>query len=302
VLNPFFSPAATKRMETLAHQRAIELVEATAPRGSCDFVAEFAIRYPTDLFLALMGLPMSEGEIFLPWVEATFAGFFGKDLAAAATAERAVKDYFAAAIADRAANPRDPSLDMVTRLLEARIDGEPIPREDVLTICHTLMTAGLDTTRSALGYMFHHLATHDTDRRRLIDDPSLIPAAVEEFNRLYTLILRAGRTVAKDIDFHGAPMKKGDMMWLGLMSSNRDPRMFDAPDEFRLDRENANQHLAFAAGPHRCLGMHLARAELVIALREWHARIPNYRIAEGAEIGERGGQIAMTTLPLEWDR
>jgi cytochrome P450 len=302
VLNPFFSPAATKRMEALAHQRVIELVEATAPQGSCDFVAEFAIRYPTDLFLALMGLPMSEGETFLPWVEATFAGFFGKDLEAAATAEREIKDYFTAAITDRAANPRDPDLDMVTRLLEARIDGEPISREDILTICHTLMTAGLDTTRSLLGYMFHHLATHEADRQRLIDDPSLVPAAVEEFNRLYTLILRAGRTVARDIDFHGAPMKKGDMLWLGLMSSNRDPRMFDAPDEFRLDRQNANQHLSFAAGPHRCLGMHLARAELVIALREWHARIPHYRIAEGAEIGERGGQIAMTTLPLEWDR
>lgn len=302
VLNPYFSPAATRRMEVLAHQRAVELVDEVEPKGGCDFVAEFAIRYPTDLFLALMGLPMSEGEIFLPWVEATFAGFFGKDLNAAAVAEREIKDYFAQTLADRARDPQDPDLDMVTRLLEARIDGEPISHADLLTILHTLMTAGLDTTRSALGYMYHHLASHDDDRVRIVADPALVPAAVEEFSRLYTLILRAGRTVARDVDFHGAPMKKGDMLWLGLMSANRDPRVFDDPDTFRLDRENASRHLAFAAGPHRCLGMHLARAELVIAISEWHTRIPEYRIAAGTDIGERGGQIALTALPLEWNR
>ena len=90
------------------------------------------------------------------------------------------------------------------------------------------------------------------------------------------------------------------MLWLGIGSANRDPRKFANPDEFDLDRADLNHHLGFAAGPHRCLGMHLARHELVIALREWHAHIPNYHVAPGVELQERGGQLTLLTLPLRW--
>ncbi len=185
VLNPFFSPAAVRRMEPMAVARCIELIEELQPKGSCDFVAEFAIRYPTDLFLALLGLPVSDGEFFLPWSETVFAGFFGEDPAKVAEARKNIIDYFTETIRERRANPRDPKEDMVTRLLEARIDGTPIPEEDILTICLTLMLAGLDTTRSALGYIYAHLARNDADRQAIIDNPDLVPRAVEEFLRMY---------------------------------------------------------------------------------------------------------------------
>ena len=110
---------------------------------------------------------------------------------------------------------------------------EPISRDEILTLCMTIMLAGLDTTRSALGYIFHHLATHPDDRQLLIDHPEKIPDAVEEFVRLYALVFQDGRYVDEDVDFHGCPMKQGDMAWLGLAQANRDPRRFERPRRVR---------------------------------------------------------------------
>ena len=301
ILNQFFAPAAVKRMTPMAHQRCIELIEELKPKGSCDFVAEFAIRYPTDMFLELLGLPVSDGEFFLPWSETLFASFFGGDKEAAAQAKANILDYFDQAVNDRRKNPKDPKEDMVSRLVEARIDDVPLSQEDILVICMTMMLAGLDTTRSALGYIYTHLAQHDEDRQLIVDDPSMGPAAVEEFIRMYPLVMQAGREVQEAEEFHGLALEKGDVMWLGIAQANRDPRRFPEPDKFIPGRKGVNQHLAFGAGPHRCLGMHLARLELIVVLKEWHERIPHYRIAPGAQLTERGGQLTMPSLPLEWD-
>ncbi|MFV0459254.1 MAG: cytochrome P450 [Actinomycetales bacterium] len=300
ILNQFFAPAAMKRMQPLAEQHCISLIEELKPRGHCDFVSDFAIRYPTDLFLDSLGLPMSDGSFFLGWSETLFNGFFGINPEAAAAARVKILDYFGAALEERRANPRDPQTDMVTRLVQATIDDVPLTDDQIRTICMTLMLAGLDTTRSALGYIFTHLATHEHDRQLLVDDPDLAPKAVEEFVRLYPLVFQAGREVQRDTDFHGVELAKGDVVWLGIASANRDPRKYPDPQAFQIGRKGVNQHLGFGAGPHRCLGMHLARLELAIVVREWHARIPEYRISEGTVLTERGGQLTMPTLPLEW--
>jgi cytochrome P450 len=304
VLNPFFSPAAVKRLTPLAQERASALVAELAPRRSIDVVSEFAILYPTELFLALLGLPTEDGPTFLPWVEGIFTGFFGtteEEAKFAADSAASMMAYFSDAVAEREKAPRDPETDLVSRLLVATIDDEPISRDDILVICLTLMAAGLDTTRSALGYIFHHLATHDDDRQRMLDEPHLWPKFIEEAIRLYSLIIMDGRQVKEDREVLGCPMKKGEMVWLGLAQANRDPRKFADPDRFNLDRENLNHHLGFGAGVHRCIGMHLARAELVIALKTWHDVIPHYRVSPGAELRERGGQLRLQHLSLEWD-
>jgi cytochrome P450 len=301
VLNRWFSPAAVRRIEPLVLSRCIELIEELQPKGECDLVSEFAIRFPTDMFLATLGLPIEDGEQFVIWIEKVFAGFFGIDPQGAQEAQVAIHEYFNAAAEERVKKPRDPETDFMTRLIGAEIDGEKISRHDLLVICLTLMAAGLDTTRSALGYIFYHLATHNDERRRITADPSITPRAIEEFIRIYPLVFQDGRLVKQDIDFHGLQMKKGDVVWLGLGSANRDPRKFENPDEYVLDRPNANHHLGFGAGPHRCLGMHLARHELVIAVNEWHKRIPKYEIATSDPIIERGGQLSLKSLPLRWD-
>jgi cytochrome P450 len=299
VLNRWFSPAAVRKMEPLVLSHCRTLIEELVPKGRCDFVAEFGIRFPTDMFLASLGLPMEDGPRFVEWVEAIFSSFTGGKAAIEASAQ--IKQYFAEKLDERIAHPGDPETDFLTRLSTSEIEGERFDREEILTICMTLMTAGLDTTRSALGYIFHHLATHEEDRRDLVADPALVPKAIEEFVRLYTLILQDGRLVMEDIDFHGCEMKKGDVVWLGLAQANRDPRMFPDPEVYDPARPNLNKHLGFAAGPHRCLGMHLARHELVIALTEWHKMLPNYRLASDAPLMERGAQLTLKTLPIEWD-
>ncbi len=304
VLNPFFSPAAVKRLEPLARERAKSLIGALAEKKSVDLVSEFAILYPTELFLALLGLPTEDGEMVLPWVEAIFGGFFAstpEELQAAGDAVGSFNEYFGRLVDERTANPGDPETDLVSRLLVSEIDGVPMSREDILVTCMTLMTAGLDTTRSALGYIFHQLATEPDVRHRMVNEPESWPRFIEEAIRVNSLIIQDGRQVKEDMEVLGCPMKAGEMVWLGLAAANRDPRKFKDPDTFDMDREDLNHHLGFGAGVHRCIGMHLARAELVIALETWHQMIPDYRLSSGAELTERGGQLRLQTLPLEWD-
>jgi cytochrome P450 len=300
VLNRWFAPAAVRRLEPLVLSRCRELLDALAPKGECDLVSDFAIRFPTDLFLASLNLPMSDGEEFLYWVEKIFRGFAGKDLDEAVKADQWSRAYFERAISEREQHPQDTEVDFISRLLVSQLDGVAIPREDIVTICSTLMLAGLDTTRSALGFIFHHLARDAELRQRLTAQPSLWPRAVEEFIRLYPLVYQDGRLVTRAIDFHGLPLKEGDIVWLGLSSANHDPKKFAEPRTFNLDRDHINHHLAFGAGPHRCLGMHLARHELVIALTEWHKRIPDYELATDEQLYERGAQLAIDRLPLRW--
>lgn len=302
VLNRWFAPAAIRKLEPLVRRRCVELIEGFAGRGECDLVADFAFLYPTEMFLATLNLPMEDGLEMIHWVD-VFINAAAKDGAKTeiARASEWIYGYFNAAIDDRIAHPRDAESDFITRLLSARTDGEAMPRQQVRTVCLSLMLAGLETTRAALGYIFHHLATHPDDRRRIAGNPALTPKAVEEFLRLYPIVFQGGRLVKQDVDFHGCPMKKGDVLWIGFGSSNTDPRKFDDPDEFRPDRGNVGNHLAFGLGPHRCLGMHLARHELVIAVDEWHARIPDYELATDAPLVERGGQLLLESLPLRWE-
>jgi len=304
MLNPYFSPAAVKRMLPLANERAQVLSQEIAERGACQYMTEFAIRYPTELFMELLGLPVEDGLTFMPWNEAIFNGFFDTSDQAAAARDDAlvsINAYFEQMIDDRTKNPRDADTDMVTRLLEAEIDGKKLPREEVLSLCFTINLAGLDTTKSALGYITYHLARDSDLRRTLVANPDQWPAAVEEFIRMYGLIIEGGRVVTQDIDFHGAPMKAGDIVWLGFAAGSRDPRKFENPTEFVMGRENVNQHLGFGAGIHRCIGMHLARAEMDIALRTWHEHIPDYEISTTDPIMERGGQLTIKYLPLTWE-
>jgi len=300
VLNRWFSPAAVRRLEPQVLSRCIELVEELKPAGGCDLVADFAIRFPTDMFLATLNLPASDGPEFLFWVEKIFKGFAGKELDEAARAVTWIRGYFGRAIEDRRAHPQNTDTDFISRMLVSKLDGVPISDEDIVTICLTLMAAGLDTTRAALGYIFHHLAADPDLRHHLTAHPHLWPTAVEEFIRLYPLVYQDGRLVKQDIDFHGLRLKKGDILWLGLASASRDPKKFADPLTFDVEREHINHHLAFGAGPHRCLGMHLARHELAIAVTEWHKRIPDYELASDQQLYERGAQLTIMKLPLRW--
>ncbi len=298
LLAPVFSPGRMSQLEDKVRHQAAALIDSIANSGGCDFKRDFAEPYPCTIFMELMGLPLEESKQFMDWENAILNMPVSEDPdhSISTTAIRDVMQYFSDLIDERRASPRD---DLVSTALTWKIDGVPVASEDLLSLCLLMFMAGLDTVTCQLGWAFWHFATHPEDRQRIVADPGLVPGAIEEILRVYTIV-RPGRKLTRDIDFHGCPMKQGDVLLLPLSSACRDPKAFADPDEVVIERPT-NNHIAFGAGPHRCVGSHLARRELRIAVEEWHKRIPDYRIPEGVAIHEFGGsQLAVADLPLVW--
>jgi cytochrome P450 len=293
-----FGMRAVNGMEDQVRRRCVELVENFAARGHVDFLNDFARRYPTSIFMELMGLPVEETDLFLRWehqiLHLTSDEDPDRSLSRAGVDE--VTRYFSELIEDRRKSPRR---DLVSEMLAWEIDGKSIPPADMLGFCLLMFQAGLDTVTSQLAYSWWHLATHDEDRRRVVADPSVIPWAIEELLRYYAFVNPA-RKVTEDTEYHGCPLKRGDMVMLPLSAATRDPGAFPDADKVVIDRK-VNNHIAFGAGPHRCLGSHLARRELKVAMEEWHKRIPEYRLPAGFEVWEHGTTMfGINDLPLEW--
>jgi cytochrome P450 len=298
LLAPHFAPKLMEQMEPKVRERCAEIIDSLAGRGQCDFLRDFAWRYPTTIFMELMGLPLDGLETFLGWEHDILhlTAEEDPDRSRAFGAMMAVQGYFSELIAAKRAHPGE---DLLTAALDWRIDGEPIPEEDMLSWCLLMFMAGLDTVSIQLSYSFWHLASHPEDRSRLAADPGLAAPAVEEFLRYFSFVAPS-RKVRQDVEFHGCPLKTGDMVMLPISASNRDPAAVPDPFTVVLDRA-PNNHIAFGAGPHRCLGSHLARRELRVALEEWHRRIPDYRLTEGVEVVEHGGMYGIDVLELSWD-
>ena len=212
-----------------------------------------------------------------------------------------IRGYWQAVLDDRRgdAAPRDG--DLASHLMHTTFDDRPLTDDERLDMLEVLVLAGLDTTRGTLGYVFKHLAEHPEHRRRLISEPELVRAFVEEGAALLPIIFGNARKVVRDTDFHGVQLRKGDMVYGLVGGANRDPRHYDRAGEFVIDRKR-NSHFGFASGPHRCLGMHLARRELQVAVEEWLRLIPDFEIAATAPVMERGGgsMLTLLSLPLTW--
>jgi len=297
LLAPHFAPKLMERMEDRVRSRCVEIIDSFADKGHCDFLTDFAWRYPTTIFMELMGLPLAGLEQFLAWEHDILhlTAEEDPDRSRAVGAMIAVQEYFAVLIEEKRAQPGD---DLLSAALDWQIDGKPIPQPDMLSWCLLMFMAGLDTVSIQLTYSYWYLAQHADARQRLVGDPTVIPSAVEEFLRYFAFVAPS-RKVMEDIDFHGCPFNEGDMVLVPLSAATRDPANFPDPTEVRLDR-SPNNHVAFGVGPHRCLGSHLARRELRIALEEWHARIPDYHLTDGVDITEHGGMYGIDVMELSW--
>jgi cytochrome P450 len=299
LLNPLLTPGKVKALEPMIRDHCVSLIDGFIADGQVEFSSVFARRFPTIIFMRLMGLPVDEADQLLDWVDQLMHGPREGESLDAAT-ERAGKvamdifGYLNELIAKRRAQPQE---DFVSYLLTCEVDARPLTDMELMQICFLLYMAGLDTVAGMLGYVFLHLATNDADRQRIVDDPAVIPSAVEEFLRRYGIVTTT-RVVTHDVEFAGCPMKKDDRVVLPTGSANRDTREFQTADEFDMDR-NPNRHIAFGAGPHRCVGSHLARLELAIALEEWHRRIPHYRVDNPSAIRHHvSGVGGVDELPL----
>jgi cytochrome P450 len=281
LLDPLFAPKQMALLEPQITAQVNELMDSFVARGSCDFTNEFAIPLPSRIFLRLFGLPFSELPQLLEFNERTQrppGTTSAEHLAARQANAGDVYRYFADVITARRREPaRD---DLLSKLLTTDVDGERLSDEDVIDISFLMILAGLDTITDTLTCSFKFLAEHPAHRQRIVDDPSIIASAVEELLRWETPVMTIIRVAHADAEIEGCPIKKGDYVLACLGSANTDEKEFDSPDEVLFER-NPNRHIAFGGGIHRCLGSHLARQELRVALREWHRRLPYYELPAG---------------------
>jgi cytochrome P450 len=263
-----------------------------------EYSEAFAIPLPCTVFLALMGLPQDhlprllniKNNLIRP--PGGFGAPEGHDVQRATALETYA--YFQAAIDERRTQPRD---DLITRFMEVEVDGYRMSDEEILDVCFLFIMAGLDTVTASLGCSMAYLARHPEQRRELIDDPSVVPGAVEELLRWEGIVPGSARLLAEDIEIRGTQLSKGTPVHVLISAANIDPNEFPEPDRVDFRREG-NRHLAFGGGVHRCLGSHLARLELRVSLEEWHRRIPEYEIAPGQSPEYITGLRAVEHLPL----
>ena len=298
LLNAPLAPSAVRARAGQIRALAISLIDGLAPQGGCDLLTDFAQKFPTTIFMNIMGLPAERTAEFIARAQTVLhlTAEQDPDFSERATAALEIVADIGAAVSARRAEPRD---DMISLLMNSTVDERPLTDDELYQLGFLLYLAGLDTVANVLAYSFRHLAENPGLRHLLRDEPDRIPDAVEEFLRYFS-IASTVRVVTTDADFAGCPMKTGDRVVLPTASAGRDADQYPDPDEFRLDRF-PNPHLAFGAGPHRCPGAHLARLELRIALEEWHRRIPDYQLADHKPVSEYVGAVAgLTALPLRW--
>ncbi|MEQ8716135.1 MAG: cytochrome P450 [Acidimicrobiales bacterium] len=296
-LNPFLSPTTIASYEAPARQYANELIDAFAATGSCEFVGDFAAQLPgMVLFNCIIPVPVED----LPWLFETLdIGTFGP------LEERGpsfvevynyIGDYLAAR---RDEGPRGDVVDLIVAGVDK--DGEPAPWEDRISVLVDLVYGGLATTTHVMSAAIHHLALNPADRQALVEDPSLIPAAVEEFIRVFPPVIAVARHVTADVEVAGEDLSEGDWVLLNYASASRDPEVVEDPTTIDIRRESI-LHSTFGIGVHRCIGSHLARLELTVTIEEMLRRIPEFSVAPGSSPSYETGQLrTMKNVQLVFD-
>jgi len=278
VLDPQFSPKRMAELEPEARALVNEIIDEFVASGECDFHEDFATPLPSTIFLALMGLPQEDLPQFLRWRDDTIrpqADENGTIEQKREAAGKAIENYFETKIEEKRAHPDDR---LLSTIVHGEIEGRPLTHDELLGTMHLLLLGGLDTVTATLDCMIVFLAQNPERRGAVIQDGTLVVGAVEELLRHQTPVMMVPRIVAQDVEMSGVKLQAGDGAILLIGAANADLDEFDDASEVRFDRER-NRHLAFGGGAHRCLGSHLARLELVVALEEFHRRIPDYELA-----------------------
>ena len=292
MLNPYFSPKAINALEPKIRASANTLLDSFADKGTVDVAYDFGRVYPVRVFLDLMGFSHSMFDQFLEW---EFAILHSNDFEMATTALRGILAYLREFIAEQKA---DPGEELGGKIVTGQVGGRPVTDDEILGTIFFLWLGGLDTVASTLAMIFRRLGLDTAMQQRLRDDISLIPEAVEEFLRTQPLV-NSQRLVKQDFDWYGQTIKKGDWIMCLTMAGNFDPEEFKCPREVQIDRQ-PNRHFTLAGGPHRCLGSHLARRELRVALEEWFKRVPLFRVADTDERIVYPGLRSANRVQLAW--
>jgi len=309
LLDPLFAPKRMEAQDADITARANRLIESFVDHGECNFSEEFAELFPTSVFLGLMGLPEDDLPTFLRLRDGILRTHTVDERALADpelclqiqhAVGQEIYDFFGRALDERERRPTD---DILTHFLNAEIAGERLSREEILDICFLFLIAGLDTVSDSLTCMFAFLATHPRHRHQIVDHPDIIPGAVEELLRWESPVAwGTPRVATQDAELpNGQKVAAGTTVVVNYGAANVDPAEYPDAMQVRFDRE-VNRHITFGGGVHRCLGSNLARRELRITLREWHRRIPEYRLKPGhEELVYPPGLRSVKDLTLTWD-
>jgi cytochrome P450 len=290
ILNPLLSPRVVAAVEPRMRALATELIDGIVAAGRSDFLADFAVPYPSLIFVPLMGLPESDLGTFLGWKDKILHTTDETERAQVfQTVNTELQAYFTAVFRERRRRA-DPGDDVIGRLVQARFDGErPLTLEEFVGMACLLWGAGLDTVTAQLSLAIYHLAAHPGLRDELAADPALIPGAIEELMRFDSLVNDCRKATA-DVELGGQTINAGDMVMVMYGAAGRDPEQF--PDPYRIDfRRYPNRHFGFGGGIHRCAGSHLARLELRVAMEEIHARMPRYALDPGRPVERHFGYV-----------
>ncbi len=302
ILDPLFSPQRMKLLEEPTGRLVNDLIDGFIDRNEIDFVRDFSTRFPSQVFLTLFGLPLDELPGFLAMKDGVIRpdqvvgheyGHPDTETHQQQSAD-SIYAYFERIIDERSSS--EPREDLLSHFLTAEVEGDRLTHEEILDVCFLFLIAGLDTVAASLDCIFAHLAQHPDDRRHIVEQPDAIPEVVEEMLRWETPVMGVARVATRDIEIEGFAVSEGEQVMGLLGAANVDEAEFPKASELDWNRE-VNRHIAFGGGIHRCLGSHLARVELRVALREWHRRIPDYRVAPGAELVYSPGIRTIESFP-----
>ncbi|QGA06127.1 cytochrome P450 [Nocardioides sp. dk884] len=276
-LNAYLSPAAVARWKPILDEIARATVDEFIEKGEVDFVDELANIVPAIMTMGLLGWPLDQYE---PFVEPTHAGVYTSpdDVAGQARLRETGTQMVMAQyrLMEQVKQTRAPGL--VEGMLRAEIDGAPAEESEVRGNIGLLIGGGFDTTTSLTAHALEWLSDHPDQRQRLIDEwDTLIDSATEEFLRFYTPASGDGRTIAQDVEIDGVRFEEGERLWLSWAMANRDPKVFENPNEIILDR-TGNRHASFGLGIHRCIGSNVARSMFKAMLKEVLDRLPDFTV------------------------
>ncbi|MFI9552154.1 cytochrome P450 [Nonomuraea endophytica] len=293
LLLPAFTKTEVSKREAATRAFCHSLIDAMEGQEVVDAARDYAQHIPVRVIADMLGFPQEDGPRFREFIESALEGVNLPPDERIANMGR-LFDYLLVQIRDHVDRPRE---DLTTFLIDAELYGQKLTPDHVAGTMALLLIAGIDTTWSAIGASLWHLAKTPADRERLVAEPELLPTAMEEFLRAYAPVTMA-RLVKEDLSWNGVEMKAEDWILLSFPAANRDPAYFERADEVVIDRE-ANRHVAFGLGIHRCVGSHLARMELRIALEVWLERVPSFTLADPEAVTWATGQVrGPRTLPL----
>ncbi len=285
LLLPAFSPQVVAEWEPEIRRLCNELIDNMGNADTVDAAVQYAQNIPVYVIARMLGLPLEDSDYFRETVHMVLEEI-GAEFGERQGAFEKLDAYLSMHVQDHIENPKD---DLIGFLLNAKIYDQPLSPQHVVGTIILLMVAGIDTTWSSIGSSIWHLAQHPSDLQRMVNEPELLPTAIEELLRMYAPVTMA-RIVSQDTEIGGCPVKRGESVLLPFPAANRDPEVFPDADKVIIDREE-NRHVAFGLGIHRCLGSNLARLELRVAVEGFSQRFPKFELADTSSVTWSLGQV-----------